>query len=189
MADLQAALATQLRNIQSRTGQSLAQFRDVIAASGLVKHGEVRAMLMERFGLGHGDANTLAHAARAAEATPATAGLQDAEPLDALYTGPKAVLRPLHGQVMAAIEGFGVFEIAPKKAYLSLRRKKQFAMLGPATQTQLELGLNVRGLPPHPRLKVVPPGGMCAYKVRLSSAAEVDAELVGWLRRAYDAAG
>lgn len=34
-----------------------------------------------------------------------------------------------------------------------------------------------------------PPGGMCQYKVRLSAPQEADAELEGWLRRAFDAAG
>jgi len=184
MADPQAALATQLRNIEAKTGQSLAQLRAVIAQSGLAKHSEVRAMLVERYGLGYGDANTLAHAAKP---DPAAAAVGD--PLDAIYSGNKAALRPLHQLVMARIEAFGAFEIAPKKAYLSLRRKKQFAMLGPGTQTQIEIGLNAKGLPADPRLKALPPGGMCQYSVRLSAPSEVDAKLVGWLRTAYDAAG
>jgi len=186
MADPQAALATQLRNIEAKTGQTLAQWRAVIARSGLAKHGEVRAMLIERHGLGYGDANTLAHAARA---DPTPAGAAAGDPLDAIYSGNKAALRPLHELVMGTIKGFGDFEIAPKKAYLSLRRKKQFAMLGPATQTQIELGLNAKGLTADPRLKALPPGGMCQYTVRLSAASEVDAKLVGWLRTAFDAAG
>ena len=62
-------------------------------------------------------------------------------------------------------------------------------MLGPATQTQIELGLNAKGLPADPRLKVMAPGGMCQYTVRLSAPAEVDAKLVGRLRAAFDAAG
>jgi hypothetical protein len=90
---------------------------------------------------------------------------------------------------MAAISGFGDFEIAPKKTYLSLRRKKQFAMVGPATKTQVEVGLNARDLPAGGRLVAQKPGGMCQYKVRLSSPDEVDDELVGWVRSAYDAAG
>ena len=183
MADPQAATATQLRNIETKTGKTLAQLRTVIAQSGLAKHGEVRTLLIERFGLGHGDANALAHAARA---EPASAAGDD--PLDAIYTGTKAGLRPLHDQVMAKIRGFGAFELAPKKAYVSLRRKKQFAMLGPATQSQLELGLNVKSLPADARLKAMPAGGMCQYTVRLSSAADVDAKLVAWLRAAFDAA-
>lgn len=183
MADPQAALATQLRNIESRTGMTFAQLREAIAASGLAKHAEVRAMLMERLGLGYGDANTLAHAAK--EAAPAGAG---ADPLDAIYSGAKASLRPLHDAVMKQIATLGEFEIAPKKTYLSLRRNKQFAMVGPATKDQIEIGLNAKALPPNPRLKALAAGGMCQYTVRIASAAEVDRALLGWIRAAYDAA-
>ncbi len=183
MADPQTALATQLRNIESKTGKTLAQLRAVIEESGLAKHGEVRAMLMERFALGHGDANTVAHMAKV---DPAQAA---ADPLDSIYTGNKAALRGLHEQLMAKVSTFGDFEIAPKKAYVSLRRKKQFATIGPATQTQIEVGLNAKSLPVTARLKALPPGGMCQYAVRLSSTAEVDAKLIGWLRTAFDAAG
>jgi hypothetical protein len=182
MADPQAALATQLRNIETKTGKTLAQLRDLIAESGLAKHGEVRAMLIERLGLGYGDANTLAHAAKA----PAAAA---DDPADAIYTGAKAGLRALHEAVMKKIAAFGDFEIAPKKAYFSLRRKKQFAMIGPATKDQIEIGLNAKSLPPHARLKAMPPGGMCQYTARIASATEIDSALVGWIRAAYDAAG
>jgi hypothetical protein len=112
-----------------------------------------------------------------------------AEPLDAIYTGAKASLRPLHDAVMQRIATLGAFQVAPKKTYLSLRRRKQFAMVGPATKDQVEIGLNAKSLPADPRLKALAPGGMCQYTVRLSSANEIDAALTGWVRAAYDAAG
>lgn len=185
MADPAAATATQLRNIEARTGKTLAQLRALIAGSGLAKHAEQRSWLMAELGLGYGDANAVVTLARQAEAAPAAG----ADPLDAIYTGAKAGLRPLHDALMARIQALGPFEIAPKKTYLSLRRQKQFAMLGPATKDQVELGLNAKGLAASARLKVLPPGGMCPYAVRLASAAEIDAELEGWLRAAYDGAG
>jgi hypothetical protein len=183
MSSPDAALATQLKNIESRTGKTLDQLRQMIAASGLAKHGEIRSWLMAELGLGHGDANTVVHLAK--QATEPAAD----DPLDAIYTGTKAGLRPLHEAAMARIHALGDFEIAPKKSYLSLRRKKQFAMLGPATKDQLELGLNAKGLAEHPRLKALPPGGMCQYTVRFSRADELDDTLLGWVRAAYDAAG
>lgn len=184
MADPQAATATQLRNIEAKTGQTFAQLCQLIADSGLAKVGEQRSLLMERLGLGYGDANTVALLAKAAAAAPAAS----ADPLDAIYTGAKAPLRALHEQVSAAIDRLGAHEKAPKKSYLSLRRKKQFATLGPATKDQIELGLNARELKAAPRLKALPPGGMCQYSVRLSSADEIDAELMAWVRVAFDAA-
>jgi hypothetical protein len=83
----------------------------------------------------------------------------------------------------------GSREVAPKKGYISLRRKKQFAMIGPVTNTRVEVGLNMKGVDPTERLAAMPAGGMCNYKVKVADAAEVDAELIEWVRRAYDSAG
>jgi hypothetical protein len=38
------------------------------------------------------------------------------------------------------------------------------------------------------RLVAEKPGGMCQYKVKVTAASEVDTELIGWIRQAYDAA-
>lgn len=194
MADPQAAVLTQLKNIQNRTGQTIAQLHERLAATGLAKVGERRTWLMEHLGLGYGDANAVAllvgkipPGLDGAPAAPAALPAED--PLDAIYAGPKAALRPLHEAVIEAVRGFGAFEQSPKKTYISLRRQKQFAMVGPATRTQIEIGLNARELPDHPRLKRLPPGGMCQATTRIASLAEVDAELLAWLRTAFDAAG
>jgi hypothetical protein len=90
---------------------------------------------------------------------------------------------------MNAIQGFGEFETLPKKGYVSLRRKKQFATIGPATKTRVEVGLNVKDLEPHPRLAAQPAGSMCNYKVNVTAAVEVDSDLIAWVRRAFDSAG
>ncbi|MCB1576792.1 MAG: hypothetical protein KDI81_05440, partial [Xanthomonadales bacterium] len=109
--------------------------------------------------------------------------------VDEIYSGKKAHLRPLHDALIAKIDGFGDYEIAPKKGYVSLRRKKQFAMIGPATQSRVDVGLNMKGVTPTARLVAEAPGKMCNYKVALSNPKEVDAELLGWIRQAYDSAG
>ena len=90
---------------------------------------------------------------------------------------------------MAFVHSLGEFEQAPKKTYLSLRRKRQFAMVGPATNDAIEIGLNAKNLPLHARLKPQPPGGMCQATTRIGSATEFDATLKGWIKKAYDAAG
>lgn len=198
MADPTAATLTQLKNIQGKTGHSLAELQAAIAATGLAKVGEKRSWAMAHFKLGYGDANAVVLmmgkplpdlGAAPGSTTAGTPPPVEGDPLDTLYNGAKAHLRPLHEAVIAAFLAFGGFEQAPKKAYVSLRRKKQFAMLGPATKDQLELGLNVKALAPHPRLKALPAGGMCQYSLRLGSAAEIDAALLAWAGAAFDAAG
>ena len=185
------AMATQLANIEKRTGKTLAELVAVVKHSGLARHSELRDLLKRDLGMGHGDANTLVHYALQSDgASAAEAGGTSASAvLDEIYAGPKAALRPIHDKFMTAIEGFGAFEIAPKKGYVSLRRAKQFAMIGPATNTRVEVGLNMKGLPGTARLEAQKPGGMCQYKVKLTQAAEVDAELMAWVKAAFDAAG
>jgi len=191
MSSLDQARATQLRNIETKAGKSLQDLRSLLKGSGLTKHGELRSFAMEKLGLGYGDANTLVHLALASDGQSAAeaAGSSAEDVLAAIYTDKKAALRPIHDALIAAIGRFGEFEIAPKKGYVSLRRKKQFAMIGPGSATRVDVGLNMKGVPATERLLAEKPGGMCQYKVKLGSAAEVDAELVGWLRQAFDAAG
>lgn len=186
MSSPDKALETQLRNIETRTGKSLEQLHGFLARSGLSKHGELRDLLKRDLVMGHGDANTLVHMyLKASGTTVSSAG----DPLDAIYSGGKAHLRPIHDRLMSAISRIGPFETAPKKAYVSLRRKKQFAMIGPATQSRVEVGLNMKDVPPTPRLRAMPPGGMCQYKVHVTDARQVDTELVSWIRQAYDRSG
>ena len=186
-----SAIDTQISNIESKTGKSLAQLTTIIKRSGLAKHGEIRQYVMNELGLGYGDANTLVHVALASDGESAAKakGATTATVVDEIYTGAKSALRPIHEALMTRIESFGPFEIAPKKGYLSLRRKKQFAMIGPATNTRVEVGLNAIGLEASPRLAVVPPGGMCKYKVKVTELTEVDVQLIAWLREAYEQSG
>ncbi len=189
--ELDKAIATQLANIEKKSGKSLAQLKTAIGKSGKTRHGEIRTWLKEVHGLGHGDANLVTHLALQSDGASAAsaAGASVDDVLDGIYTGKKAHLRPIHEQLMAAIGRFGGFEIAPKKGYVSLRRKKQFAMLGPKTNERFELGLNLKETIDDPRVKAQPPGGMCHYLVALTTPAEIDAELIAIVRRAYDAAG
>lgn len=190
MRSLDKAVETQLNNIQSKTGKSLDELSEIVHNSGLSKHSEIRQMLIDKFGLGYGDANTLVHYALKSDSERAAQekGMTTGDVLDEIYTGPKAGLRPIHERLMKEINPFGDFEIAPKKGYVSLRRKKQFAMIGPATKTQVEIGLNIKSLPESDRLAAQPAGSMCNYKIRIGSPEEVDGELIGWIRSAYDLA-
>jgi hypothetical protein len=146
-------------------------------------------MLKTKLGLGHGDANTLVHVVLKSDGTRAAQGKSTDTVLDEIYTGAKAGFRPIHEKLMRAIGEFGEFEIAPKKGYVSLRRKKQFAMIGPKTNTRFEVGINAQGFKKHTRLAEQPKGSMCNYIVSLTDAKEVDAELIAWIKLAFDGAG
>jgi hypothetical protein len=79
--------------------------------------------------------------------------------------------------------------VSPKKTYVSLRRSKQFALVQPSTKTRLDVGLNLKGVPPAGRLEASGSfNAMCTHRVRVETAADVDAALIGWMRDAYDRA-
>jgi hypothetical protein len=189
MSSLDQAFENQLKNIENKTGLPREQLKTVLLQTGLTKHGELRTHAQSVFGLGHGDSNTLVHFARGSSAFSDTEDASESELLDTLYTGPKAALRPIHEALLAQLAELGEFETAPKKGYVSLRRKRQFAMVGPATNTRVEVGINHKTLPGTERLLAQPAGGMCTHKIKLTDASEVDDELLAWINSAYDSAG
>jgi len=188
MSSLDKAIQTQLDNIQKKTGKSLAELTDIIRKSGLTKHSEIRDYLKRELSLGHGDANALVHTVLQSDGQRAAEGKSGDQVLDEIYSGAKAHMRPIHEKLMKEITRFGEFEIAPKKGYVSLRRKRQFAMIGPKTNTRFEVGINAKGLKKNARLLEQPGGSMCNYIVNVTEAQEVDAELIAWVKSAYEGA-
>ena len=191
MNTVDKAIETQIKNIQTKTGKTLDQLGEILLKSGFTKHGELRDFAKRELGLGHGDANTLVHVALKSDgaSAAAAAGASTDDVLAEIYSGPKAALRPIHDAFMAGVAKFGEFEIAPKKGYVSLRRKRQFAMIGPGTKSRVDIGINMKGVKGTGRLVEQPPGGMCQYKVAVTGANEIDKELIGWVKQAFDAAG
>jgi hypothetical protein len=191
MSDLDKATETQINNIEAKTGQSLSALTEIINASPLTKHSDLREMIIKEFNLGYGDANLLVHIAKkSAGPIISDEGEKSIEAVvSEIYSGKNASLISIHDEVMKRIQQLGDFEIAPKKKYLSLRRKKQFAMLGPGTKNRVELGLNMKGLEGTNRLESLPPGGMCQYRVFISNLSDVDDVLMSWIKTAYDSAG
>ena len=189
MGTLDKAVQTQIDNIQKKTGKALHELAAIAEKSGLTRHGELRDMFKEKLGLGHGDANALVHAIFESDGTRAAEGKSDDAVLDEIYSGPKSAFRPIHEKLMKEIDKFGEFEIMPKKGYVSLRRKKQFAMIGPKTNTRFEVGINAKDLQKNARLLEQPKGSMCNYIVNVTDGKEVDAELVAWIKSAFDVAG
>jgi Domain of unknown function (DUF4287)/Domain of unknown function (DUF5655) len=185
--DVDAALQSQIRNIEATYGKPLDYWFAVIDASGLTKHNEVVAMLKGDHGLAHGAAHRLSLLARQRDHARVAA---PPDPADALYADAKAGLRPLHDALLGQVRALGTFNIAPKKGYLSLRRRKQFAMVQPSTASRIDLGLILPATTPaagrlEPAAKFNP---LFTHRVRITAATDLD-ELRGWLATAYALAG
>lgn len=180
------AAKTMIENLKKNTGKSLEQWIKIVNKENFQKHGEYLKFLKGEHGLTHGFANLIAHKARASDA----GSVDDKGSLvDAQYKG-KEHFRPIYDTLSKQILKFGKdVEIAPKKAYVSLRRKKQFGMLIPATKSRYEVGINLKGQEGKGILQAEKPGGMCSHKIKFEQLDEVEKEVIDWLKKAYDNAG
>lgn len=185
MTDITAAEQSQWRNLEQTSGKSQAQWLELAAKQNFAKHSELVNWLKSEFGLGHGNANLIAHRAKQAAAggEPAAEDL-----LAAQYSGAKAGLKPLYDELINFVQSLGDdVELSPKKAYVSLRRNKQFALLQPSTATRLDLGLNLKGVEPTGKLEASGSfNAMCSHRIRLSSAADIDDSVKHYLAEAYN---
>ncbi len=200
MANPEDGFVSMMKNLEAKTGKSIDQWIEIARGCGKEKHGEIVAYLKSEHGIGHGYANAIVHGMKDHPAITAATGKTErtARPasagggyeVDKLFAGKKADLRPIYDALMNAIRKFGRdIELAPKQAYVSLRRSKQFACLQPSTATRFDVGIQLKGVEPEGRLeKSGSWNAMVSHRVRVETVDEVDAELIGWLRQAYDKA-
>jgi hypothetical protein len=181
MATVTEAIASFERNIEAQTGRSVESWIQAVQHQRLPKHGAIVAWLKSEYGLSHAHANHIAK-----RATEAAAPRSTEDPVAHLFDG-KESLRPLYDRLAAEAARLGPdVELAPKKTNVSVRRRKQFALLQPSTRTRLDLGLILKDRAPTARLE--PSGSfnaMFTHRVKLVAADDIDAELLGWLRDAY----
>jgi hypothetical protein len=180
------AIASMIANYEKNTGKPFETWIALMKKEKLAKHGEIVKRLKDRHGMGHGYANLVAtHVLRNDAAAVGNDDLVEAQ-----YTGTKAALRPLYDRLAAAVAKFGDdVELSPKKTYVSLRRARQFGLIQPSTADRLDVGINLKGIAPKGRLEASGSfNAMVTHRVRVTADNQIDAELVSWLKAAYDAA-
>ena len=179
--------AAMIANLKEKTGKTMAQWMKICKAIKLEKHGQIVSHLKTEHGVTHGFANLIAHEHLSGAATKATSKAGDDGLVDAQYSKGKESLRPVYDAIIDVVQKFGGdVEISPKKAYVSLRRNKQFAIIQPSTKTRIDVGINLKGEPTTSRLEVSGSfNAMVSHRVRLSDKKEVNAELKKWLKKAY----
>ncbi len=175
-----------IKNLEEKTGKPFSHWIDVVRNSGLVKHGEILKMLKSDHGFTHGYANLVAHKAKQSDAGSA----DDADLVSAQYEG-KENLHLFYESLVKEIRTFGKdVKLAPKKAYVSLRRKKQFGLIQPSTKTRLDIGLNMKDVKPEGKLEAAGSwNSMCTHRIRVESSDDIDKKVFGWLKQAYEQAG
>jgi predicted transport protein len=171
------------KGLLEKTGKTLDQWKKLVNETAIEKHGEIIKFLKEKHDFSHGFANFVAHKVRKSDA-----GSQNAGDLVSNQYKSKEGLKPIYDKLIVEIARFGSdITTAPKKDSVSIIRKRQFALIKPATKTRIDLGLKIKDQEPKGRLENSGPfGAMCTHRIQLTTAAEVDEEVIAWLRKAYD---
>ncbi len=187
MSKIDAAVKTQMQNIENQSGKPFDDWVKFVRASKLTKAKQIIDLLKSEHGFTYGNANMVALTVLK---VGALSGKGDDELIAEQYGGDKAALKPIYEKLIATIQSFGNdIELAPKKTYMSLRRHKQFGCIQPSTATRLDVGLNLKDVPPTERLELSGSwNSMVSHRVRVTQLKEVDRQLIAWLRQAYDAA-
>ena len=173
------------KGLLEKTGKPLSHWIKVVKNAKIEKHKAIIDFLKSEHGFTYGYANFVAHKSKGSDA----ASQDDSTLLANQYKG-KESLKPIYDMLIKAIGKFGKdITITPKKSAVSIIRKKQFALIKPATKTRIDLGLKLKGKPTNDRLGDSGPfGTMCTHRVKLSESNEIDEELLAWLKEAYEMA-
>lgn len=179
---------TMINNLKEKTGKTIDQWVKVIKKESFAKHGEIVKFLKSEHEVTHGFANLIAQVALKGKQVYQVTQSSADELLATQYSGGKEELKPIYDAIIAAVSKFGSdIEVSPKKAYVSLRRSKQFAIVQPSTKTRVDIGINLKGVEPDGRLeKAGSFNSMVSHRVKISAKKEVDAELKKWLKQAYE---
>jgi hypothetical protein len=174
------ALQTMINNMPEKTGKKLEEWIEILEKEKFEKHSIAVDFLKTNHGLTYGFANTIV--------TLATVKNSPSEDLVFNQYMGKESLKPVYEKLISIIEDFGAdIVVSPKKGSVSLIRKKQFALIKPATKTRIDLGLKLKGIEIQGRLEGSGPfGAMCTHRIQLKNITDIDNEIIQWLSVAYE---
>ncbi len=107
--------------------------------------------------------------------------------LDAVFAGKEAAVRTIYNRLIAAMRPFGPMRIEPKKTSIHIVRETGFAGVHPRKSAIL---LNIRTKAPIKSVRIRKmekvSANRCHNELLLIAPADIDKELLGWLRAAYE---
>lgn len=175
-----------LDTIKAKTGKTPDDFRVLAAEKGLTRYSEVMAWLKADYGLGHGHANVIAQILT----KPDTSKVTPDEKIDKLFLGKKGQWRQSYDDLLAILHELGPdVGVAATNSYISLLRgRKKFGIVQPSSE-RLDIGIKLKDASPTERFE--PAGNwnnMVTHRVRIGDPAQIDGDVLAWLKQAYDAA-
>lgn len=175
------------KGLLDKTGKPLEHWIKVVKGTSLAKHTDIVKFLKTEHQFTHGFANFVALKSRAADA----ASHDPQELVKSQYSGGKEILKPIYDYLISRVHELGSdIEVAPKKANVSVRRKRQFLLIQPSTRTRIDLGLKLSHCSPHERLLDSGNfGSMCSHRMEVFSSEDIDDVVLTYIKQAYSQAG
>ncbi len=179
--------ASIINNLVKKTGRSLDEWVELVRTQGPETRKERVQWLKSEHGLGHGQAQAVvSEAEKDATWSPPTGEAL----ITAQYAGRKAHLRPIYDRLVAEVVALGNdVTLDPRKTYVAATRKRQFAVIQPTRQTHVDLGLALQEAEVAGRLEAAQGIGGSAritHRIALKTPEDVDQDVLGWLRAAYE---
>lgn len=178
-----------LDTIKTQTGKSPEEFLVLAREKGLLEKGvkpmQIVNWLREDFGLGRGHAMALIVTFNAST-QPKRSG---DEQIGDHFKGKKTIWRKPYDILIDQVNTFGDdISVKPGNSYLSLLRSgKKFAVIQ-ITAQRMDIGIKRKDTPATERFEAAGPwNSMVTHRVRITESRQIDAELLEWLRQAYDA--
>ncbi len=167
--------------LRSRTGQDVGAWNRRVARAGLPDEQALRAWLDGQGVTGYGQALLVWERFGYPDFLTA-----DADELIAGQYADRPQLRPVFDAVLAALPAVGPATVQARKTMVSLvTPRRTFAVIQATTKTRVDLGLRLEHERPGGRLLAARDLGAATVRIALARPEDVDAEVLGWLRRAY----
>jgi hypothetical protein len=179
-----------LNTIKAKTGKTPDDFIALAKENGLlnpgVKAGQIVAWLKKDFDLGHGHAmaivNVFKHAAGPHESADERIANQ--------FTGAQTAWRKPYDDLLEKLNLFGPdVKAAATDSYISLLRgTKKFGIVLVSNE-RMDIGIKLKGAEPTGRFAAAGSwNAMVTHRVQVNEPKQIDSELLGWLKQAYDKA-
>jgi hypothetical protein len=183
--------------LKQKTGRTLDEWCALIRKDGPDDFAARRDWLKTRYKLGTNTAWWLAERADGKptwDESPESYLAVAPTYVDEMFAGPKAHLRPLADALMRlALDVALDIKFCPCKTIIPFYREHVIAQVKPATNTRIDFGLSLGpDVPFTPRLKDT--GGLkkkdrITHKIEITKPGDIDVEVEGWLRAAYERDG
>lgn len=171
-----------IRVLEKQTGEGLEHWNQRVRKENFKDEKSLRAWLKRQGVTGYAENLLVMERFGYPDFMTSSAG----ELIEAQYAD-RPHLRPIYDAIIHAMLGIGEITIQARKTYVSLLTpRRTFARIQPTTKNRIDLGLRLEGQTPTGRLQPSTIHETMKLQISLTSVEEIDAEVLRWLRQAYN---